>query len=107
MIQGLLILNYPSYVPQRWHATLLFFAVLSFALFINTYLGRVLPQIESLMLFFHILGFFSVLIPIVYLAPKQSGTEVFTTFMNLGGWKTDGLAFFIGLVTATESFPGE
>ncbi|CAG8971621.1 hypothetical protein HYALB_00008014 [Hymenoscyphus albidus] len=85
LFQSLLILNSLDYTQQRWHATLLFFAVLAFALFINTYLGRVLPQIESLMLFFHIMGFFSVLVPIVYLAPKKSWREVFTTFMDGGG----------------------
>lgn len=52
LIQGLLILSYPDYEYQRWHGTLLFYAVLGFALFVNTYLGRVLPQIESMMLFF-------------------------------------------------------
>ena len=27
MIQGLVILNYPDYVPERWQATLMFYAV--------------------------------------------------------------------------------
>ncbi|KAF4630595.1 hypothetical protein G7Y89_g7543 [Cudoniella acicularis] len=106
MIQGLLILNYPEYIAQQWHATLLFYAVLSIALFINTYLGRVLPQIESLMLFFHIMGFCGILIPILYLAPHQDAMGVFTTFMNLGGWKTNFLSICVGLLTAMEAFPG-
>lgn len=106
LIQGLLILNYPSYDYQRWHATLLFYAVVAGGLFINTYLGRLLPQIESLVLFFHILGFFGILIPLVYLSPHQSAKEVFTTFYNGGGWSSNGLSFFVGLVTAMDAFPG-
>ena len=106
LVQGLLILNYPSYDYQRWHGTLLFYAVLAFALFVNTYLGRLLPQIESMMFLFHIMGFFGVLIPLVYLAPHQSANEVFTTFLNLGDWSTNGLSFFVGLITAMDSFPG-
>ena len=106
LVQGLLILNHPGYDYQRWHGTLLFYAVIAFSLFINTYLGRLLPQIESMMLFFHILGFFGVLIPLVYLAPHQSAKEVFTTFYNGGDWSTTGLSFLVGLVTAMDSFPG-
>ena len=106
LVQGLLILNYPGYDYQRWHGTLLFYAVLAFALFINTYLGRLLPQIESMMLLFHILGFFGILIPLVYLAPHQPANEVFTNFLNLGDWSTTALSFFVGLITATNSFPG-
>lgn len=106
LVQGLLILNHPDYDYQRWHGTLLFYAVVAFSLFFNTYLGRLLPQIESMMLFFHILGFFGILIPLVYLAPHQSAKEVFTTFYNGGDWSTSGLSFFVGLVTAMDSFPG-
>jgi choline transport protein len=107
MIQGLLILNYPDYNFQNWHGTLLFYAVLFFSLFVNTYLGRLLPQIESLLLFFHILGFFAILIPIVYLAPAhQPASVVFGTFINNGEWSSIPLAIFVGLITATNAFPG-
>ena len=106
LVQGLLILNCPSYDYQRWHGTLLFYAVLAFALFVNTYLGRLLPQIESMMLFIHVMGFIGVLIPLVYLAPHQRANEVFTTFLNLGDWSTTELSFFVGLITAMNSFPG-
>ena len=107
LIQGLLILNYPSYDYHRWHGTLLFYAVLAFSLFVNTYLGRRLPQIESMMLFFHILGFIAILISLVYLGSHQPANEVFTTFLNGGDWNTTTLAFFVGLVTAMVPFTGE
>ncbi|KAL9584624.1 MAG: hypothetical protein Q9212_002000 [Teloschistes hypoglaucus] len=107
LVQGLLVLNYPSYDYQRWHGTLLFYAVFTFALFVNTYLGRLLPQIESMMLLFHILGFFGILIPLVYLSPHQSAEFVFTDFLNLGDWSSKPLSFFVGLISAMDSFPGE
>ena len=69
LIQGLLMLNYPSYRDERWYSTLLSYTILAFSLFVNTYIGRFLPQIESTRLFFYILGLFGVLIPLVYLAP--------------------------------------
>lgn len=105
-MQGLLILNHPNYDYQRWHGPLLFYAVVAFSLFINTHLGRFLPQIESLMLYCHIVGFFGILIPLVHLAPHQSAKKIFATFYNGGDWSTNGLSFFVGLVTAMDAFPG-
>ena len=107
LVQGLLILNYPDYGYQRWHGTLFVYAVLAFSVFINTFMGRLLPKIESLMLLFHILGFFGLLIPLVYLSPHQSAHEVFTHFLNLGGWSSTALSFFVGLITVSGAFPGE
>ncbi|PVH91255.1 amino acid transporter [Periconia macrospinosa] len=106
MIQGLIILNHETYNHQRWHGTLLLYAILLIALFINTYLARILPQIESYVLILHIVGFFCILIPLVYLAPHHSAEEVFATFTNVGGWQDKGLSFFVGLSTAMFSFLG-
>ena len=106
MIQGLLVLNHTDYVFERWHGTLLFYALLVFSLVINTYLARLLPAIEGMVLAIHVLGFFCILVPLVYLAPHGSAQDVFATFTNSGGWSTDGLSFFIGLSTSMYSFIG-
>ncbi|KAF2004153.1 amino acid transporter-like protein [Amniculicola lignicola CBS 123094] len=106
LIQGLLVLNYPSYHFQRWHGTLLFIAVLTFGLIVNTWLGRLLPRIESLTLLLYVMGFVAVLVTLVYLAPHKSASEVFTTFQNLGGWNSMGLSFFVGFITTMGSFLG-
>ena len=108
LVQGLLILNCPTYEFERWQGTLLFWAALAIALFVNIFLGRILPQIETFLLLFHILGFFIVLITILALAPKyQTASEVFGTFLNTGGFSTNFLATLVGLVTATNAFPGK
>lgn len=107
MIQGLLVLNYEDYVFERWHGTLLFYAIFALSLFINTYLARLLPQFETSVLLIHILGFFAILIPLVYLAPHGSASDVFLTFTNGGGWSTDGLSFLIGLSTSQFAFLGK
>ncbi|KAI9757776.1 MAG: hypothetical protein M4579_003312 [Chaenotheca gracillima] len=107
MIQGLIVLNNPSYVPQRWQGTLLFYAILFVSLFFNTYLVKHLPKIEGLILIIHVAGFFGVLIPLVYMAPRGSASDVFTTFTNGGGWSTQALSFFVGLVTGVYSFLAE
>lgn len=107
LIQGLIILNYPNYVPHLWHATLLFYAVISWAVFVNTYLGRLLPRMESLVLILYILCFFLVLIPLAYLADHKSAAEVFGEFQNLGGWNSMTLSFFVGWWVSQSSFIGE
>jgi choline transport protein len=106
MIQALAIQTHPDYTPTRWQGTLIFYAVIAFIVFINTFLARWLPKIEGLILCLHILGFFGILIPLVYLAPHGSAKDVFATFINGGGWATDETSFFIGLITSVFSFLG-
>lgn len=97
-IQGLAILNYPDYVPERWHGTLLTFAVASFSVFFNTFLVKKLPLVEGIVLIVHIFGFFAVLITLWVMAPRSDPYEVFTTFNNYGGWTTDGLSALVGIL---------
>ncbi|TVY19970.1 Choline transport protein [Lachnellula arida] len=106
MIQGLLIQNDPSYILQRWHGTLIGYAILMFSLFVNTYLATVLPKIESIVLILHIFGFFCVLIPLVYFGPHGDTSTVFRQFLNEGAWPSQGLSFFIGLTTSMIAFVG-
>lgn len=106
MIQGLITLNHPDYVPQGWHGTLLVIAVTAFCIIFNTFLAKRLPMVEGLVLIIHILGFFAVLIPLWVLGPRASPAEVFTSFHNLGGWSTTGLAFFVGLLSPVYTLIG-
>lgn len=98
-IQGLIILNHPNYVPQRWHGSLIAIALVFFSLFINTILARNLPSIEGLILVLHIFGFIAILIPLWLLAPLSSAHEVFTTFNDGGDWRSMGLAVLIGILS--------
>jgi len=107
MIQGLIVLNNPTYAPQRWQGTLLFYAVILVSVIFNTWLVRYLPKIEGLVLIIHVAGFFGVMIPLVYLAPHGTTKDVFTTFANGGDWPTQGLSFFVGIVTGVYAFLGQ
>lgn len=107
MIQALVILNHADYVPTRWQGTLILYAVITFIVFINTYLARWLPKIEGLILCVHILGFFGIMIPLVIYAPHGSAKDVFATFINGGGWSSNGVSFFVGLITSVFSFLGK
>ena len=107
MIQGLLVLNHPSYNYHRWHGTLLFYTIIIVALFVNTYLARQLPKIEAMVLIIHVMGFFGILVPMVYLAPQSNARDVFATLSDGGGWSSKGLSFFIGLSTSMYAFIGK
>lgn len=106
MTQGLLVLNYPDYVLQRWQGTLLMYAILLIVLLVNTVAAKLLPNIEGAILVIHVVGFFAILIPLVHLAPHGTPASVFTEFVNLGGYNSNGLAFFIGLISTNLPFIG-
>lgn len=98
-IVALVQLNYPAYVPELWHGTLIFWTIIIIAVLINALAANLLPRIEAFVLVLHVVGFFAVLIPIVVLAPnKASAHDVFTQFSNGGGWPSQGLSFFVGLI---------
>jgi choline transport protein len=97
-IQGLIILNNPTYVPERWHGTLLTFAVASFSVFFNTILVKHLPLVEGVVLIVHIFGFFAVLITLWVLGPVGDAYAVFTTFNDYGGWGNAGLSTLVGIL---------
>ncbi|KAI7361466.1 hypothetical protein KC336_g21822, partial [Hortaea werneckii] len=105
-IQGLLVLNYPGYVFERWHGTLLIIAMLSFAVFFNTVLAHRLPLVEGLILFIHVFGFIGIFATLLALSPKASHQAVWNTFYD-PGWNNAGLSALIGgLVAATAPLLG-
>ena len=107
MIQGLIILNHPDYVAHTWHGTLICWAVIAFAVFINTVVSGLLPTIECLVLVVHVLGFVAVLVPLVYLSPHGSTASVFQITLNSGGWPTQGMSYCVGFIGNVATFVGE
>ena len=107
MIQGLLVLNNPDYVPKPWQLVLIFWGAILFAIFINTAVSHILPKIEGFILILHTLGFFAILIPLLYYAPHNDASEVFTSFSNGGHWQSQGLSFMVGIVGPVFSFLGQ
>ncbi|TVY47217.1 Choline transport protein [Lachnellula occidentalis] len=106
IIQGMLILQYPNYVPQPYQATMLTWACIVVCIFVNTVVSKWLPKIEGFILIFHILGFFSVLITVLYTAPHGSAESVFATSLNEGGWPTQGLSYCVGFIGNVATFVG-
>ena len=80
--------------------------VLAFAVFINIAATTSLAKFEGLILVLHILGFFAILVPLVYYAPHDRASDVFTTFLNPNDWPTQSYAFFVGLLGPVLGFVG-
>ncbi|EUC44350.1 hypothetical protein COCMIDRAFT_27322 [Bipolaris oryzae ATCC 44560] len=96
-----------AYAREGWHGTLLLWALLLLCVFINVFISGALPTIEVLVLIVHILGFFGILIPLVYLTPAHnSAKDIFSKFHNEGAWSTHILAFFVGLQGNALAFVG-
>ncbi|KAH7362789.1 amino acid/polyamine transporter I [Plectosphaerella cucumerina] len=96
-IQGLVVLNYPNYVPEPWHGTLLTVAVAAFSVLFNTVLARKLPLVEALVLIIHIFGFFGILVTLWVLSPRAEASAVFTEFSDGGGWGSLGGSALVGI----------
>jgi choline transport protein len=106
LLQGLFVLDDPTYTYERFHGTLLYFAILIFAILVNIFLIRFLPYLETIMLILHIGLFFALLVPLVYLAPQHSAAFVFTDFESRKGWDSRGIAWSVGLLTTAFPFTG-
>ena len=102
-----MIMTHPSYDPKPWHAVLLFWSAIGFAVFVNAVIGRLLPKVEGFILVLHILGFFGVILPLIFFGQHQNASEVFGTFLNTGGLPTKGLSFMVGIIGTAFPFLGK
>lgn len=106
LIQGLIVLTRPSYDQKPYQQMLLFWAVMAFAVFINVLTSTVLPKFEGFVLVLHILGYFAILLPLVFLGEHQDPHQVFGLWLNLGNLPTQGTSFMVGLLGPVFMFVG-
>jgi choline transport protein len=105
ILQSTIIMLDDGYSSKPYQAMLIGWAVLAFAVIINTVGSKTFAHFEGLILILHILGFFGILIPLVYLAP-HSDASILTTWVNSGGWSTQGLSFMFGLPSSIFALIG-
>ncbi|KAH7230874.1 amino acid/polyamine transporter I [Fusarium tricinctum] len=100
-IQGLLVLNYPDYVFERWHGTMLFWAILIGSAAICVFCSNILPLIGKLTLALHVGFFFIIVIVMGVVSPtKHTADFVFANFENNSGWGNNAVAWSIGLLSS-------
>lgn len=106
LLATMIAVGNPSYNPQNWHITLMFWIPVFISVILNATAGIVLPKFEGLLLIFHILGFFGIMLPLVVLGKKQPVDAVFQNWNNGGNWPSLGLSFLVGLTGTVFSFSG-
>jgi choline transport protein len=106
-IEGLLILNDSTYLPEGWHGTLFAWAVLAIPVLCNIFARKLLAPIEYIGGFTH-MGFLIVYVVVLcVMASKSTATYVFTTTTSgLSGWTNSAVSWNIGLLTAVFPIGG-
>ena len=105
-IQGLIAITHDDYSPQPYQGYLFVIAMVSLGLLINTWGAKHLPLVEGVILIFHVFGFATVLIVLWVLSPRNTVSEVFTSFENSGGWSSMALSMLVGQVTSIYGLIG-
>lgn len=105
IIQGLIVLNHPDYVYQRWHGTLIAICITFCVALFNVFLANHLPLIEGIILILHFAGWIAIVVPLWVLGPRTSHSGVWSTFVD-AGWGNQGLACMIGFITSAGAFAG-
>jgi choline transport protein len=83
---------------NQWYTVLLFWALSIFAAIINSISGRFLVRFQNLALIGHVLGFFGILIPMLYIGrPYASVKQVFMESEESRVWSSPALCFLVAL----------
>jgi choline transport protein len=97
-LQGLIVLNSPSYVIKGWHSSLLTIGITAFAIFWNIVCVRKLPLIEGIGFALHVAGFFAFIVVLWIMGPQSNIKTVLTNFEDRSGWGSNGLSTLIGML---------
>jgi choline transport protein len=100
IIQALITVNNPNYIPENWQGTLLIWAATIPLFIVNVWGSRAMPMIQNIMLGVHVLGFLAVILTLWILSPRNEARVVFTQFTNGGGWNSMGLSLMVGQISA-------
>ncbi|OAX81530.1 hypothetical protein ACJ72_04122 [Emergomyces africanus] len=106
MIQGLAVVNYPNYVPQRWHLTLIIFAILIVEGLMNVYTVRLIPWIQLMAGTLHVVLFVIFIVVFVTMAPRHPSDFVFFNGQSASGWDNGFVSWNLGLLTPVWAFVG-
>ncbi|KAK5202403.1 hypothetical protein LTR41_011846 [Exophiala xenobiotica] len=98
LIQSLIEIVNADFIFPNWQYTLMSIALLGLTIFFNTWGAKTLPALETASLIGHILCFVVIIIPLWVMCPKTSASQVFTSFVDNGGWANTGTACLVSQV---------
>lgn len=107
IITSLASFNNSEYIPQRWHSTLIMWAVTLCPFIGNFWLPRYINVLETSGAICHVAFFFASIITLAVKAEKSSASYVFNTLTHgISGWENSTVAWGIGLLTVTYPLTG-
>jgi amino acid transporter len=99
--------NYPDYVSQSWHTILIMYAYLLVFGLMNMYAFFLVPYIELMAGFLHIIGWLIFVVVLLTLAPRHTNDFVWFEKANSSGWDSDFVSFNLGIILITWGFVGK
>jgi amino acid transporter len=107
IVTGLVIFNFPDYVPERWHGTLIMWGFVVVTVVFNLWFRKLINPLELFGGICHVLCFIVTLISLAVLARRSSADFVFNNLTHEApGWTNPAAAFSIGLLTVTFPLSG-
>ncbi|KIX01381.1 uncharacterized protein Z518_09106 [Rhinocladiella mackenziei CBS 650.93] len=104
---AMIILTHPDITYHRWQGFVVYQAFNLLCSVVNAYGRKALPYIHGTGFYICLTAFFLVNMTMLGTAfPKNSAKFVFGTFTNNTGWKSNGIAFIVGLTNPAFSYGG-
>jgi choline transport protein len=99
-------LNNPDYVLERWHTTLVMWAITLLSYAQQIWAIKFFPILSVFTGALHVIMFLVIFIVLLVLGRNADANFVFTGFVNETGWESNGVAWFIGLLPCIWCFVG-
>jgi amino acid transporter len=107
LIWALVQICHATFIIQPWHYYVAYLAVALISLLINIPLFKWYPYMLKGMVFYINGGaLFILIVLLVRSHPKQSAEYVFVDIVNLTGWSSNGVVFFLGLLPGLTAVNG-
>jgi choline transport protein len=107
MLISIATFNYETYTPQRWHSTLVMWAVVIIPFIFNLWFRKFLNTFEIAGGICHAIFFIVSMGVLIGMGKRTSTDYVFKTLTHdLSGWNNPGVAWSLGLLTVTFSMSG-
>ena len=107
-VQGLIILNSDTYVPKRWHSTLLMWAFLTIPVLCNVFGRKLLKAVEIVGGVLHVIFFIVTVTTLAVMSERSTAKFVFTeSFFGHSGWNNQGVEWCLGLLSITSVLTGK
>jgi choline transport protein len=107
IIVSLASFNNAEYVPQRWHSTLIMWALTLCPFIGNFWLPKFINILETAGAICHVTFFFASIVTLAAMAQKSSARYVFQTLTHdASGWTNPAVAWGLGLLTVTYPLTG-